>query len=244
VNVVICRSSAAASEAAAKLLARWLTEPGVRNLMLAGGNSPLDLYRRIGECGLSLTHLNIFALDEYVGVPLDEPRNCANLIRRTAVEAWGVPAENYFSISSADGNALSSVQTHERAIAAAGGLDVIVLGLGQNGHLGFNEPGSPADSGGRVLDLDPISVEANRKWFNDDYTPSRGVTVGMKTILSARRVLLVACGGHRTSAVKAMLEGPQTEACPASLVQAHSNANVFLDESAAAALEDRSDLPK
>jgi 6-phosphogluconolactonase/glucosamine-6-phosphate isomerase/deaminase len=112
-----------------------------------------------------------------------------------------------------------------------------VLGLGQNGHWGFNEPGSGEHSVARVLDLDPISTEANRKWFDGDYAPSRGVTVGMKTILAARRVLIMAYGAHKTEAVKAMVEGPRTEKCPASLLQGHTAVKVFLDEAAAAALE-------
>src|SRR6185436_13253059 len=113
------------------------------------------------------------------------------------------------------------------------GLDVLVLGLGQNGHLGFNEPGSAEDSAARVLDLDPISIEANRKWFGGDYAPARGATVGMKTILAARRILIMAYGAHKTVAVKAMVEGPRGPACPASLLQGLPNVHVFLDVAAA-----------
>jgi glucosamine-6-phosphate deaminase len=238
-NVSIHSTPAEANAAAADLLATWLTTPGVRNVMLAAGNTPLELYRLIGERHLPFAHLNIFALDEYVGVPRDEPRNCANLIRRTAVEPWAVPAQQFFTVGSLEADALASVQAHERRIAEAGGLDAIVLGLGQNGHLGFNEPGSAEDSGARLLDLDPISVEANRQWFNGDYAPWRGVTVGMKTILRARRVLIMAYGAHKTAAVKAMVEGSQTPACPASLLQGHPNVNVVLDKLSAAELEKR-----
>lgn len=226
----------AANLAATEVLAGWLASRAVRNVMLAAGNTPLELYRLIGERRLPLAHLNIFALDEYVGVPREEPRNCANLIRRTAVEPWGVPANRYFSVSSLESEALASVQTHERRIIEAGDLDVIVLGLGQNGHLGFNEPGSAEDSSARVLDLDPISIEANRKWFNGDYAPAKGVTVGMKTILSARRVFVMAYGPHKTAAVKAMVEGPRGPVCPASLLQGHSDVTLFLDKAAAGGL--------
>jgi glucosamine-6-phosphate deaminase len=227
---------ACANAAATDYLAGVLTSPGVRNIMLAGGNTPLDLYRRIAARKLPLSHLTVFALDEYVGVPLEEPRNCANLIRRTAVEPWGVRGDRYFSLSSLDTDALASVQLHEQRIEEAGGLDVVVLGLGQNAHLGFNEPGSPEDSVGRVLDLDPISIAANRKWFGGDYAPARGVTVGLKTLLAARHVLLLAFGAHKTAPVTAMLAGPRTEQCPASLLQGHPKAGVFLDEAAAGAV--------
>lgn len=228
-----------ANAAAAELLATWLTTDSIRHLMLAAGNTPLELYRLVGERKLPLDQLNVYALDEYLGVPVDEPRNCANLIRRTAIEPWGIPPDRYFTISSDEAAAAAGVLQHERRIRAAGGLDAIVLGLGQNGHLGFNEPGSAGDSGARILDLDPISVEANRKWFGGDHAPSRGVTVGMQTILSARRVLIMAYGDHKRAAVKAMIEGPRTEHCPASLLQGHPCVHLFLDPAAGGTLKAR-----
>jgi len=238
-NLSTHSTAAAADEAAADLLAGWLTSPGVRTLMLASGNTPIDLYRRIAERKLPLKHLTIFALDEYVGVPLDEPRNTANLLRRAAVDVWGIPAAQFFNVSSLESDALASIQQHERRITEAGGLDAIVLGLGQNGHLAFNEPGSASDSVGRVLDLETISIEANRKWFGGKYAPAKGVTVGLKTILAARRVLIQAYGSHKTTAVKAMIEGKIGPHCPASFLQQHPNVQVFLDDPAAATLNRR-----
>jgi glucosamine-6-phosphate deaminase len=233
-NLCIYPTATAANDAAAKLLADWLTRPGVRTLMVAGGNTPFELYRRIAERSLPLSHLTVFALDEYVGVPLDEPRNCTNQLRRSVAEAWGI--RRFFHVSSLEAEALASVQAHERHIADSGGLDAIVLGLGQNGHLGFNEPGSAADSVGRLLDLETISIEANRKWFGGDYAPARGVTVGLRTILAARRILIQAYGPHKIAAVKAMVEGAVSDRCPASFLQSHANVQVFLDEAAAAGL--------
>ena len=235
-KLVVHPSADIANAAATDCLADWLTAPTTRNVMVAAGNTPIELYRRIGERGLKLSHLNVFALDEYVGVPLDEPRNCTNLMRHCVQQAWGIPPAQFHTVSSLEAEALASVQEHERKITMAGGLDVIILGLGQNGHLGFNEPGSAEDSVGRLLDLETISIEANRKWFGGDYAPAKGVTVGMKTILAARHVLIMAYGPHKTSAVKAMVEGPRGPQCPASLLQGHPDVRVFLDEAAAAKL--------
>ena len=235
-NLSIHSSSDAANAAATDCLAAWLTAPTTRNVMVAAGNTPIELYRRIGERGLKLSHLNVFALDEYVGVPLDEPRNCANLMRRCVLQAWRIPPAQFHTVSSLEVDALASVQEHERKIVKAGGLDVILLGLGQNGHLGFNEPGSAEESTGRLLDLETISIEANRKWFGGDYAPAKGVTVGLKTILAARHVLIMAFGTHKLAAVKAMVEGPRSTQCPASLLQSHPDTRVFLDEAAAANL--------
>jgi glucosamine-6-phosphate deaminase len=230
---------ATANRAAADLLDGWLSQTTTRQVMVAGGNTPLELYRLITERRLNLSHLNVFVLDEYVGVPLAEPRNCANLLRRSVAEAWNIPSSRFHTISSQEHDALASVRQHEQRIAQGGGLDLIVLGLGQNGHLGFNEPGSAEDSAARLVSLDPISVEANRQWFRGDYAPSLGVTVGLKTILEARHALIMAYGSHKAAAVKAMVAGPRTAQCPASFLQGHPDCHLFLDKAAAAALPAR-----
>lgn len=225
-----------ANAAAADLLAAWLLEPATRTLMVAAGNTPLELYARIAERRLALPRLEVFVLDEYVGVPPEEPRNCANLLRRGVADAWGIPPERFHAISPRPSEAAPAIRDHERRIAQAGGLDVVVLGLGQNGHLGFNEPGSTRDSVGRVLPLESSSVEANRLWFDGRYAPAEGVTTGLTAILAARRVLLLAFGPHKTAAVNAMVQGPPTAACPASWLRTHPDAHVFLDRAAAAGL--------
>ncbi len=235
-NLSIHASIEAANSSAADFLATWLTHPATRNVMVAGGNSPLEVYRLIAERKLNLSHLNVFVLDEYVGVPLADPRNCANLLRRSVAEAWSIPSSQFFTVSSLESDALDSVRQHEERIAKRRGLDVIVLGLGQNGHLGFNEPGSTEDSPGRLVSLDAISIEANCKWFSGDYAPSVGVTVGLKTILATRQVIVLAYGQHKVAAVKAMVEGPRTAQCPASFLQGHPDVRIFLDNAAAAAL--------
>jgi len=235
-NLSIHPTPQAANAAAADCLAAWLTLPRTRNVMVAGGNSPLEVYRLLAERRLPLPHLNVFVLDEYVGVPLAEPRTCANLLRRSVVEAWGIPSSQFGTISSLEADALASVRQQERQIEERGGLDVIVLGLGQNGHLGFNEPGSAADSVARLAPLDAGSIAANRKWFAGDYAPSLGATVGLSTILAARHILLLAYGPHKVAAVKAMVEGPRSEQCPASFLQGLPEVRVFLDQAASAGL--------
>ena len=112
-----------------------------------------------------------------------------------------------------------------------------MLGLGQNGHLGFNEPGSAPDSRGRVLDLDPVSIAANKKWFSGDYAPAKGATVGLKTILEARRVLILAFGPHKAKAVRGMALEASSDRCPASFLQRHPCVYAFLDKDAAAGLD-------
>jgi glucosamine-6-phosphate deaminase len=236
-HLLIHSTPEAANGAAADLLAERLIQPGTRTLMAAAGNTPLEVYRRIAQRDLPLAHLLVFALDEYLGVPLEHPRNCGSLLRQSVAEAWNIPSSQFRSVSSLEENALPSIVEHEREIAERGGLDVLVLGLGQNGHLGFNEPGSPPDSKGRIVDLEAISVEANRQWFHGEYAPKRGVTVGLRTILAAKTILLLAYGSHKAAATVAMIEGPRTTSCPASWLQTHPDIFVFLDQAAAARLK-------
>lgn len=204
-----------------------------RTVMVAGGNTPLELYAEIERRRVFLPEIELFILDEYVGVPPEDPRTCSNLLGRTVQRAWRVNASRFYTISSLEPEAERSVMRHEKHVEEVGGLDVIVLGLGPNGHLGFNEPGSSPASRARVLDLTPESIEANRKWFGGEYAPSKGATVGLRTILLARHVVLLAFGEAKANAARAMVNGPMDGTCPAAYLQSHANARVFLDEGAA-----------
>ncbi len=236
-KISIFQNTDEANSAAADRLAIWLSDPTTRTVMPAAGNTPIELSRRIAEKRMDLAHLKIFTLDEYVGVPLSEPRNCTGLLRGSVAEAWGILEKQFFWISSIEEKALPSVQEHEERIRKEGGLDVLALGLGQNGHLGFNEPGSTENSEARVLDLQPVSVEANRKWFGGKHSPDKGVTVGLRTILEARHILIMAYGEHKAEAVRGMIQGPRDPRCPASFLQGHPDVHVFLDAEAAARLD-------
>jgi len=233
-NVTVYPTSEAASWAAADMLVGWLA--AVRTLVAAGGNSPRELYRLVAERRPAIDHLAVFTLDEYLGVPVEHPGTCANLIRREVADAWGVPADRFHSLSSRIEDAPAGIAEHERKFVALGGIDAVVLGLGKNGHLGFNEPGSAPDSPGRVLDLTPTSIVANAEWFGGEYAPAQGVTLGLGTLLTARRVLLVAFGPAKADAVLATVAAPPDLACPGSWLQRHSDAHLFLDEPAAARL--------
>lgn len=234
-----------ATHAAAALLVSWIADAATRSLMLAGGRTPLALYTEVGErlrapavvssAAADLRErLSLFVLDEYVGVPEQDPRTCTNLLRRTAQQAWQLAPSRFFGLSPRPADALDGVQAQQERIEQAGGLDALVLGLGVNGHLGFNEPGSARDSGARLVELEPVSVEANRAWFGGEHAPAFGATVGLRTLLAARHVLLMAFGETKAAAVRAMLRGPIGPACPASFLQEHADAHVFVDRPALA----------
>jgi glucosamine-6-phosphate deaminase len=230
-QIAVYPSPEQASQAAAIALARWLN--GSRTLVVAGGNSPRELYRLVAGLPAS-NRLHVFTLDEYLGVPRDDPRTCANLLRREVADAWHIPPERFHALSSRIEDAGPGIVEHERQLAACGGLDVVVLGLGRNGHLGFNEPGSSPRAPGRVVNLTPTSIAANAEWFGGEYAPAQGVTLGLQTILAARYVLLVAFGAIKADAVHGMVVVPPNESCPGAWLQLHPNAHVYLDEPAAA----------
>jgi glucosamine-6-phosphate deaminase len=229
------------AEEATLFAAQWLlaefAAAKVLNVMLPGGNTPLAVYDQTASVGKSLQHLNVFALDEYVGVPLNHPRNCANLIRDRAVRPWDIPDCHYHPLSSLKSEAARSIEVHESKIKAAGGLDLVLLGLGKNGHIGFNEPGSVPTDAGRLVELSEASVNANRLWFDGEFAPDWGVTTGMSTLLAARKIMLLAFGQSKAQAVSDMLSHQPSSACPASFLQLHSQTLVILDELAAAELD-------
>jgi glucosamine-6-phosphate deaminase len=228
----------AAADAVASLVAR---RPGAV-LGLATGSSVSGLYaelvRRVAAGSLSLREVRGFLLDEYVGLPADHPQSyrrvvAAELLDRVDVAAGAVqgpPAER--------DDVAAACEEYEAAIAAAGGIDLQLLGIGTDGHLAFNEPGSSLSSRTRIKTLTARTRADNARFFDDPGSVPRHVlTQGLGTILEARHLLLLATGERKARAVAAMVEGPLTARCPASVLQLHRYATVLLDPAAAAALE-------
>ncbi|MGY2075168.1 MULTISPECIES: glucosamine-6-phosphate deaminase [unclassified Blastococcus] len=210
-------------------------------LGLATGSSPLGLYaelaRQVAAGELDVSGVRGFALDEYVGLPPEHPESYASVIRRTVTRPLGLdPARVHVP----DGRAADLAEAaagYERAIVAAGGIDLQILGIGTNGHIGFNEPTSSIASRTRVKTLAPRTRADNARFFaSPDEVPMHCLTQGLGTILEARELLLVAQGERKAHAVAAAVEGPLSSMCPASVLQLHPRAAVFVDEAAASRL--------
>ncbi len=206
---------------------------------LATGSSPVATYRAWGrqaaELGLDQSAVRGFALDEYVGIEPSDPRSYHSVIRRDAIANAGLRPE---LVRVPDGNSDSGEsERYERRIREAGGIDVQVLGLGRNGHLGFNEPGSADNSRTRVVELAGSTVADNSRFFaTPAEVPTHAITQGLGTIFEARELLVIAVGEAKAEAVRGALYGPDTEQLPASLLRRHPNVHWFLDESAASKL--------
>ena len=210
-------------------------------LGVATGSSPLGTYRELGELvragELDLSGVGAFALDEYVDLDPEHPESYHSAIRRTVTEELGLdPALVHVPDGMADD--LDAACAHyERLIAEAGGVDLQLLGIGANGHIGFNEPTSSFTSRTRVKVLAPTTRADNARFFDSpEQVPVHSVTQGLGTILDARELLLVAQGAAKADAVAGLIEGPLTSVCPASAMQLHPRATVVIDRAAASKL--------
>lgn len=212
-------------------------------LGVATGSSPLGLYEHLAAMvsagDLDLTDASAFALDEYVGLPREHPQSYAQVIARTVTEPLGLAPDRVHVPDGTAADPEAASREYEERIRNAGGIDVQILGIGANGHIGFNEPGSSFSSRTRIKYLTERTREDNRRFFDSlDEVPTHCLTQGLGTIMDARELVLVAQGTGKAAAVAAMVEGPVSARCPASLIQFHRFATIVIDADAASGLQD------
>jgi glucosamine-6-phosphate deaminase len=210
-------------------------------LGLATGSSPLAIYaelaRQVREEGLDCSAVHAFALDEYVGLALDHPESYHSVITQEVVGPLRLDPEHVHVPDGTASDLAAACADYERLIAETGPIDLQILGIGANGHVGFNEPTSSFGSRTRIKTLAPKTRGDNARFFSSaDEVPTHCLTQGLGTILEARRLVLVAQGEGKAQAVAAMVEGPLSSMCPGSALQLHPDATVIVDEAAAAAL--------
>lgn len=211
-------------------------------LGLATGSSPLPIYdelaRRHEEEGLSFAQAHGFALDEYVGLPAGHHESYREVIRREFTNRVDIKPENVHGPNGAADDIPAACRAYEEAIQGAGGVDLQILGVGTDGHIGFNEPGSSLASRTRIKTLIEQTRRDNARFFDRlEDVPHHVVTQGLGTIMDARHVILVAAGDSKARAVRDFVEGPVAAICAASVLQLHPHATIVIDEAAAAALK-------
>jgi glucosamine-6-phosphate deaminase len=240
-EVFLLPDADAVGEAAAARIAAVVKRKPEAVLGLSTGSSPLSTYAalaaRVRRGEVDLSRAFGFALDEYVGLPPGSPQSYAATIAREATEPLGMdPARVRVPDGGAD-DLEQACEEYERAIRDAGGVDVQLLGIGTNGHIGFNEPTSSFASRTRIKTLTERTRADNARFFDDPaQVPTHCLTQGLGTILRARQLLLVATGEAKAPAVAAALTGPVTPECPASVLQRHPQVTVLLDPAAASRL--------
>lgn len=228
---------------AADAVEELLSEKPDAVIGLATGSSPLALYaelaRRHAERGLSFAQARAFLLDEYVGLPVGHPERYATVIERELTSHVDfAPGAVQVPDGAAD-DLEAACAAYEEAIAAAGGVDLQLLGIGTNGHLAFNEPCAPPTSRTHIETLTEQTRRDNARFFDGDLdaVPRLAMTQGLGTILDARHLVLLAIGPAKAEAVQHMVEGNLCETWPATVLQMHPHVTVLLDQEAASLLE-------
>lgn len=221
--------------------ADWLAEPIQAKpdavIVVATGDTPMGVYRELAErCSRGLidaSRLRVFQLDAYVGLAPDDWRSLFGWTRRSFLEPLGIPETNVVRLAGDAADPWAVCRAYEATAYQVGGFDISILGLGPNGHLGFNEPPSPPDAPTRVVDLTPESIKSNaRYWGGEEYVPRQALTCGMDLLLDARQTLLVVSGAHKHQILHRTVEGPQTPEVPASYLQSAPDVTVLADRAA------------
>jgi glucosamine-6-phosphate deaminase len=239
-DVWILESAEAVAVKAADICAELILRKPDARLGLATGSTPQALYaelirrNRLGH--LSFARIETFNLDEYLGLGPQHPKSFHQAMRESLFAHVDIDPGNTHLPAGDCADPAAEAAGYEALIQARGGIDLQILGIGRNGHIGFNEPGSSLGSRTRVKTLSRATVRDNRLGKPDFEQPIMAITMGIATILDARALLVLATGEPKAAAVAAALEGPLAASCPASAIQLHPDATVVLDPAAAAQL--------
>ena len=236
-DLIVLDDYAALSQAGADWLAKAITAKPDASIVAATGETPMGVYRELAERrargSIDTSRLRLFQLDAYVGITPDDRRSLFGWTRRALVEPLGITKENVVRLAGDASDPVQACREYETAVHLAGGFDISVLGLGPNGHLGFNEPPSLREARTRLVDLTPESIASNaRYWGGEEQVPPRALTCGMDLLLAARQTLLMVSGAHKHVILHRTIEGPQTPEVPASYLQLASNVTVLADRAA------------
>ena len=239
INVIKVKDYEEASDKAFEIMKNYL-KPG-KVLGLATGSTPIGLYERMvkdhKENGTSYKEIKSFNLDEYVGLPIEHPESYYAFMHRNLFDHIDIPEENTH-VPSGLGDDLDKQAKHYDEMIDDNPVDIQVLGIGSDGHIAFNEPGTPFDSGTHVCDLAESTIQDNCRFFDNDINlvPKQAVTQGIGTIMKAKNIMLIATGKNKAQAIKDMIEGQVDIDCPASILQNHGDVVVIIDEEAASLL--------
>ena len=240
--VIIRPDKAVASIQAAKLVADQVRHKPDSVLGLSTGNTPLatytELIRMHRDDGLDFSNVTTFNLDEYFGLSREHPQSFYSEIHKNFLEHINVRSDRTHIPNGESKSPAKTCSEYEDAILAAGGIDLQILGIGRTGHIGFNEPTSSLASRTRLKTLSDETINDNSKISGD--IPEVAITMGIGTILEAKKILLLAFGESKSNAVAKAIEGPISSSCSASALQMHRDVRFILDEEAATELRHRS----
>jgi glucosamine-6-phosphate deaminase len=237
-EVIIQSDAASMTRHAAERIARLLTEKPDAVLGLATGKTPLALYRALIDMKLDWRRVTTFNLDEYVGLAADHPGSFHAFMHENLFRHINIRPRNIHIPDGLARDIPATCRQFEEQIRSVGGIDLQILGIGREGHIGFNEPSSSLASRTRIKTLTQRTQRDNARAFGgEQLVPQHAITMGIGTIMDARQCLLLAFGRSKARAVAAMVEGPVTAMVPASMLQMHRSVTVGLDKRAASRLK-------
>ncbi|MGB8957787.1 MAG: glucosamine-6-phosphate deaminase [Candidatus Aminicenantales bacterium] len=241
-EIIIQPDSQQASQLAARITARTVREKPHAVLGFATGNTPLQLYRNLvrmhRESGLDFSGVTSFNLDEYVGIPPAHPSSFHSYMWAHLFSSINMPRERINIPDGITADIPAACRKYEQAIRSAGGIDIQVLGIGTNGHIGFNEPSSSLSSRTRIKTLtEETRLDAAAAFGGEESVPTHVITMGLGTIMDSKMCLLLAFGKKKARAVSLAAEGPVTAMVPGSILQMHPRAILVLDKDAASELK-------
>jgi len=242
-RIVILPDPTAVARFGADIFVQQIQKKPASVLGFATGSTPLAMYQQlINDCQskkVSFKKVISFNLDEYLGLATTHQQSYRYFMNQHLFDHIDID-KNHTYIPRGDAtDPAAACQDYENKIKEYDGIDIQLLGIGRNGHIGFNEPSSSLMSRTRVKTLTRATIEDNAHFFSaDEYQPHMALTMGIGTILDAKKIILLATGKSKASAIKACVEGPLTAACPASALQLHQQATLILDEDAASELND------
>ena len=235
---IIAESTEDMSRRAADRIASFVEADPSCVLGLATGTTPIGLYAcLVDDCAqdkISFADVTTFNLDEYVGIPRDHEQSYWTFMHENLFSGIDVKEEN---VHVPYGDTKADCEAYEKAMEDVS-VDIQVLGIGANGHIGFNEPGTPFDEETHIVTLTEKTRQDNARFFEGDINkvPTHAITMGIATIMKAKKILMVATGENKADAIKAMVEGEISTDCPASVLQNHKDVVVIVDEAAASKL--------
>ncbi len=224
----------AMSHAAADRVAAQLAAKPDANIMLATGSTPIGLYKelavRVARGEIDFSAVTVFQLDDFLGVPADDPRSLYAWLSEHAFVPLGIGDDQVVVLAGDAPDPIAACRSYDAAVAAAGGIDLAVLGIGVNGHIGWNEPPAAADAPSRVVDLTPSSLAGSASaWGGLEHVPPQAIAAGMPVLLGAQTILLIAAGSSKHAIIHATVAGPISPENPASYLQQHANTTVIVD---------------
>jgi glucosamine-6-phosphate deaminase len=222
------------SQLGAELIIEQLLQNPRTVLGLATGGTPLGVYQRLREQDKSLfAHVTTFNLDEYIGISPENPNSYSTYMRQELFDAVGIPEQRNFLPDGMADDVQLACRQYERLILEHGGIDLQLLGIGTNGHIGFNEPGTPFDSETRKVKLKEETRLANRRYFQRlEDVPTHAITMGIGTILRSKKIVLLASGASKREALHLLLSGESTLDIPATSLHSHDCVTIIADREA------------